>query len=197
MDSLFTDKIGSLIFLIFGISLIIFRKQLVKLNLKIQYKKAKLKEIKDLELAKEIGLKPHLLKFQEMCYVIVGFIITIICLQELFLPKAGKYINSFMGLFVLSIFAVGGAIFVTFGVLCPFIWLNVDKYLKEKHPDYYRKAHDSSKMERWKMIKSHQQIDDPVLRKLQKKALIYTTFCFSSLFFICLFGLYTLIKITS
>jgi len=197
MNSLLTAKVGSIIFLILGIALIVFRKRIVKLNLKIQYKKAKPREIKELKQAEGIGLKPFLLKFQELCYALFGLVVTGICLQELIIPQAGKYINSFMGLFILSVFAAGATIFLTFVILRPLIWRNVDRHLKKNHPEYYQKAHSPSQRERWELVKSRKQIDDPALRKLQKQALLYMIMLAGLLFFICFFGLYALIKVTS
>ncbi len=197
MDSIFTDKLGSVIFLVIGIVLIVYRKRIVELNLKIQYKKAKPREVKELKQAEDLGLKPFLLKFQEVCYVIVGLIFIGICLQELFLPKAGKYVNSFMGLFSLSVFAAVATIFLTCVVLRPLLWRNVDRYLAEYHPEYYRKAHSPSKSQRWELVKSRKQIDDPALRKLQKQAVLHMIMWAGPLFFLCFFGLYALIKVTS
>ena len=197
MDSIFTDKLGSVIFLVIGIALIVCRKRIVELNLKIQYKKAKPREIKELKQAEGLGLKPFLLKFQELCYALFGLFVTGICLQELFIPKAGMYVNSFMGLFILSVFAAGATIFLTFVVLRPLLWRNVDRHLMENHPEYYQKAHSPSQRERWELVKSRKQIDDPALRKLQKQALLYMITSAGLLFFICFFGLYALIKVTS
>ena len=192
------DTLWSVAFLIIGMSLIVFRKRIVKSNLKRQYRHAKHRDIEELRQAKDLGLMPGLLKFQEVCYTLVGFVVIVICLQELFLPQAFEYINTFMGLFVLSIFAICGAMFFAFFDLYPLLWRKVDKCMMENHAENYQKAHSLPAKERIEFIKTYnKKINDPILRKLQIRAIIYTVVWFVIFYIMLMFILYMAIKITS
>ncbi len=195
MHILLLGNLGSTIVLIFGVILVVFRKQIARLNIKTEYKHAKPKQMANFKQAKKLGLLPYLSKFQEICAIVVGLIFMVWGLQELFFPQADKYVAFIFGFFGLSIFAAVGAGALTFILILPL--LKVDKYMREKYPELWEKSKSRSIRNKWEIIRLAREVDDPTLRRLPIKALICGTILFVILFIVLLFVFYVIIKATA
>ena len=188
------EQILTVFGLVIGMLMIIFRKRFAREWIVSQIKKAKPEEKEEIvQLRKtEYGLE----KIEEIGLLVVGLIFVISSLSDLILPQGEKYIGSAAVLLTLSIFAACGAIFVMLLIL-PFLWRKVGRYMKENYLEFYRKAHSPSMTDRLELMKSGEQVSDPVLRKLRMNAIIYTVIMFVILFSVLLFTLYTIVKLTS
>lgn len=185
--------------LVFGICLIILRKRfpsfLIRKNLdEIATPRAK-KGRRDLQQLKEMKLEGVLYKTLEIAAIIFGVLLILISISEFF-PKTEKYIDSVIVYFMLSLFAAGAASIVELIFIFPFLWKKVRKYTLDRDGILSQNVQNSSGTDKINAAMSG-PTDDPVLRALQRKAIIYSIICFVPLFLIVLFAFCTLYILTS
>lgn len=181
--------------IVFGISLIILRKRLSRAWWTGALKKAKPKDRDMMEQLEKTRYELTIQKVEEIAILVFGLTIVIFGLCE-FVPSLNKYVHYGFTFLVLSVFAAGGAFIVIFFLL-PVLTKKLNQYRKEHFADSYLKARCDSLSERLGMFKTSHQVDDPILRKLQIKAAIYTGVCFFLIYIVLLVALYTFIRITS
>jgi len=191
------DKIGAIIGLMIGIFLIIFRKKFPDLLIRKQLgeratpraEKAK-RNLKQLE---EIGLKGVLHRTLEIVPIILGVFLILMGISEFFPAHATKYI---IGLPVAAFFAAIIAAFFELEFLFPFLWKDVQKYIRDYHGILHQDIQTSSGTDKIKAAMSG-PTDDPTLCALQRKAVIYSVICFIPLFLIILFAFHVIYILTS
>jgi len=181
--------------IVLGISLIILRKRLSRAWWIGALKKAKPKGRDMMEQLEKTGFERAIQQVEEIAILVFGLTLVIFGLSE-FVPSLEKYVYYGFTFFVLSIFAAGGAFIVIFFLL-PVLTKKLNQYRKEHFADSLLRSHSGSVSERLGMIKPSQQMDDPILRKLQIKAAICTGVCFVTLFIIFLLVFYTIYRVTS
>lgn len=183
---------------VIGIVVILFRKQIIRLNSKM-LKRAKSKDFEELKEQMKDFL-PYFLKFEEICFIVFGVICIVLSLNELFFPAARNALDiipNFLALFMLALFSFCGAAFIMYKVFWSFLWRKVLKHMKLYYPQFYQKLINPSITEQWKLVKSRERVDDPILSKLRRNSIISTLACFVLLFVVIFIGLYTLVRATS
>jgi hypothetical protein len=183
MDEWDIHTLGWISGIVFGIILIILRKRLSR------------EWWTKLEQLEKTGYERTIKKVEEIAILVFGLTLVIFGLCK-FIPSLNKYVYYGFTFFVLSVFAVAGAGIVIFFLL-PVLTKKLNQYRKEHFADSYLKARCGSLSERLGMIKSSQQKDDPILRKLQIKAAIYTGVCFFALYVIFMCSFYAIYRVTS
>ena len=76
-----------------------------------------------------------------------------------------------------------------------FLWRNVRKYIQDRDNLSWT-VQNSSGGDRLNAVSAGRS-DDPVLRSLQKKAIVYSIICFIPLYVFFLFAAYAIIRVTS
>jgi hypothetical protein len=181
--------------IVFGIGLILLRKRISRQWWNKSLKKAKPRDRDMMEQLEKTGFERPIQKVEEIAILVFALTLVIFGLCK-FVPSLNKYVNYGFKFFVLSIFAVGGAGIVIFFLL-PVFTKKLNQYRKENYAESYLRARCGSVSERLGMIKSSQQTDDPILRKLQIKAAICTGACFFLIYIVLLVAFYTFIRVTS
>lgn len=195
MDEWDIQTLGWIGGIILGIGLIVFRKRISRGWWAGALKKAKPKERDTMEQLEKAGFESIIQKVEEIAILVFGLFFVMFGLSE-FVPSLNKYVHYGFTFFVLSIFAVGGASIVIFFLL-PVLTKKLNQYRKENFAESYLKARCGSVSERLGTIKSSPKMDDPVLRRLQIKAAIYTGACFFALYVIFMCSFYAIYKVTS
>lgn len=190
------DKLGSIIGLVIGICLILFRKGFGNIIVRKQLKeRTTLKTMKNRWQLKDVKGEGILHKGIEIIVIVVGMGFILLSISELF-PQTNKYITYSIGFFMLSLCAATATILVEFLLLFRFLMRNVHKYTREHYGDRYRSVKNSSVSDKLNAT-SEETTNDPVLQALEKKAIIYSIVCFIPLFAFFLFAFYTIYRLTS
>lgn len=181
--------------IVFGVGLIVFRKRLSREWWTKSLKKAKPKDRDVMEQLEKNGFERPIQKVEEIAILVFGLTLVIFGIGK-FVPLLNKYVNYSFTFLVLSVFAAIGAGIVIFFLL-PVLTKKLNQYRKENYAESYLRSRCGSVSERLGMIKSSQQTDDPILRKLQIKAAICTGACFFLIYIVLLVAFYTFIRVTS
>jgi hypothetical protein len=190
------EKPGAIIGLLIGACLIVFRKSFADLIIRKQLEEgATPRRAEYRRQLKEMKLEAILHKGLEIAAIAFGVLAVLISISELF-PQTQKYIHRFIIYFFLSFFAAGMAAIVELRFLFRFLWRRVRKYTIERYGDSYPSLHDSSASDKLNAIRAVLS-DDPILRALERRAIIYTVVCFIPLFVIFLAAFCTIIRLTS
>lgn len=191
------DKLGAIIWLIVGCCLILFRKSFVRLMLRKQLEERDTPKTREyLRQLKETKLEGMLHKGLEIALVVFGVLSILGSIPELFFPQGRKYFVYILGFFALSLFAGGAAALVELLLLFRFLWGKVRKYTIERYPDLSKSIEGSTGSEKLNAIRSVPR-DDPVLRALERRAIIYSIVCFVPLYLIFMFVFYVIYRVTS
>jgi len=190
------SKAGAIIGLFIGFCLIIFRKRVRSLYLKKHFEEHRTpKKIEYQKQMQEMKLEGIFHKGLEIVSVTAGMFLVLMSAAEFF-PQASKYIVYFIAYSLLAFFAAGAAALVGLTLLFGLLWKNVQKYARERYPDWYRSVKASSGSDKLNAVRSG-PTDDPVLHALRKRATIHSVICFIALFVIFLFVFYTIFRVTS
>lgn len=169
------------------------------MNFKISSRRAKSKDNEKLE--EDMGdFLPYFFKFEEICFIVFGVFCIVSSLNKLFFPsvrKALDFIPEFLAIFMLALFSFCVAAFIIYKASWSFLWRKVLEHMKVYYPQFYQKLTSPSTAERWEIVKSRERVDDPILSKLRRKAIIITLSCFVVLFIVIFIGLLTLVRATS
>ena len=190
------DKFGSFISLVIGVFLVFFRKNFVNMVIKKQLKERKTpKALEYQQQLKAVRGEGILHKILEIMAIVVGTGFLLFSISEIF-PQTNKYVTYIIGLFALSFFAAAAAVLVEFFLLFRFLWRKVRKYTLDRYPDWHWSIQKSSGTDKLKAI-NNGPTNDPVLRALEKKAIIYSIVCFIPLFAFFMLAFYTIYRVTS
>jgi hypothetical protein len=190
------DKLGAIVGLLIGISLIIFRKRFVHLMVRKQFEERTTPGTKEYRRQlKEMKLKGVLHKGLEIAAIAFGVLLVLISIPEFF-PAADKGIGYILEFLILSLFAGCAAAIVELLVLFRFLWRKVKGYTQERYGDLLQSGQESCEGDMVNAVRSI-PTDDPVLRSLQRRAIMYTAICFGALYVVFLVALYTVIRVTS
>jgi len=190
------DKLSAILELLIGCYLIFFRKKAASIIIRKQLEERTTLKTKEYQLQlKEMRLERILHKILEIMAIVIGMGFVLLSIS-VFFPQAKTYVAYSLGLFALSFFAAGASILVEFLLLFRFLWRKVRKYNVDHYPDWYRSVQNSSGSDRLSIVKNG-PTDDPVLRALEKKAIIYSIVCFVPLFAFFLLAFYTIYRVTS
>lgn len=190
------DKLSAILELAIGIYLIFFRKNFA--NITIQKQLEEIKTPKALEHQRQLKAmngEGILHKVLEIMAIVIGVGLVLLSISGFF-PQAKKYVAYVLGLFALSFFAAGAAALVEFLLLFRFLWRKVRKYTLDRYPDWHCSVQNSSGSDKFSAIRSG-PTDEPVLRALEKKAIIHSIVCFIPLFAFFLLVFYTIYRVTS
>lgn len=191
------DKLFTVGMAIIGALLIIFRKSFVRSSFKNALKKAKSEEKEQFNMLGEIGYGGWLFKIVEVLAIIAGMFLLTSSITDLIFPAGQKYIGLVFMFFVLSLFAAGVACLFILKLILPVLNRKVNRYMSEKYAQLYLQSKSPSLKEKYEVVKSVKQIDDPVLRRLRRRAVIYAIPCFAALTLVFLLAFYAIIKVTS
>lgn len=190
------NKFGALIGLVIGIYLIFFRKNFRNMIIKKQLEEIKTpKALEYKRQLKAIKGEGILHKVIEGMSIIVGTVFFLFSISEIF-PQTNKYVRYIIGLLYLSFFSAIAAALVEFLLLFRFLWRKVRQYNINQYPDWYWSFQKSSGTDKLNAVRNGPK-DDPVLRALEKKAIIYSIICFIPLFAFFMLVFYTIYRITS
>lgn len=190
------DKLSAILELAIGIYLIFFRKNFANITIEKQLKERKTpKSLEYQRQLKEMKGEGMLHIGIEVMSIVVGTGFVLLSISDFF-PQTNKYVTYLLGLFALSFFAAGAAALVEFLLLFRFLWRKVRKYTLDRYPDWHCSVKNSSGSDKLNTIRSG-PTDDPVLRALEKKAIIYSIVCFIPLFAFFLLAFYTIYRVTS
>ena len=190
------DKIGAILGLVIGIYLIIDRKSFANTIIRKQLEENTTpKTLEYQRQLKAMNGEGMLHKVIEVMSIVVGTGFLLLSISDFF-PQTNKYVTYLIGLFALSFFAAGAATLVEFLLLFRFLWRKVRKYNLDHYPNWYRSVQNSSGSDKLSSVRSG-PTDDPVLRALEKKAIIYSIVCFIPLFAFFLLAFYTIYRVTS
>jgi hypothetical protein len=190
------DKLGAILELAVGCYLIFFCKRASALIIRKQLEERTTMKTKELrQQLKEMQLEGILHKILEVMAIVIGVGFVLLSISGFF-PQAKKYVAYLLGLFALSFFAAGAAALVEFLLLFRFLWRKVRKYNFDHRPPWHRSVQNSSGSDKLNITKSG-PTDDPILRALEKKAIIYSIVCFIPLFAFFLFAFYIIYRVTS
>ena len=190
------DKFGSFISLVIGVFLVFFRKKFVNMIIKKQLEERRTpKALEYQQQLKAIKGEGMLHKGIEVMAIVVGMGFILLSISELF-PQTKNYVRYLLGLFALSLCAATASAFVELFLLFRFLWRKVRKYNLDHYPDWYWSIQKSSGTDKLRAVRNG-PTDDPVLRKLEKKAIIYSIVCFIPLFAFFLLVFYAIYRVTS
>lgn len=131
----------------------------------------------------------------EVMVIVVGTGFILLSISEIF-PQTNKYVKYLLGLFALSLCAATASAFVELFLLFRFLWRKVRKYNLDHYPDWYYSVQKSSGTDKLSTVRKGPK-DDPILRALEKKAIIYSIVCFIPLFAFFMLAFYTIYRVTS
>jgi len=198
------ENLEGIILMVIGCCLIIFRKGVAELFIRKQIiereelvgeETPKTKKVKeDFQKLKEMKLEGVLHKGLEIVSIAAGIFLILMSAAEFF-PQAGKYIGYFIAYFLLAFFAACAAGLVELEFIAPFLMRGINKYKKERDNQSWIAKH-SSGSDGPDDINTG-PINDPILRSLQRKFLIYLVVSFVVLFAIFLSAVYTIFILTS
>ena len=190
------DKPGALIGLLIGISLIIFRKRVRSLCLKKHFEEHTTpKKIEYQQQMQEMKLEGIFHKGLEIVSIAAGMFLVMMSAAKFF-PQLGKYIGYFIAYSLVGFFAACAAALVELKFFFHFLWRHVRQYTIDRYGDSYPSLHNSSGSDKLNAISALPR-DDPTLRALERKAIIYSIVCFIPLFVIFLAAFYTIFRVTS
>jgi len=189
-------KLGAIIWLIVGCYLILFRKSFVRLMLRKQLEERDTPKTREcLRQLKETKLEGMFHRGLEIALVVFGVLSILGSIPELFFPQGRKYFTYILVFFALSLFAGGAAALVEL-LLFRFLWRKVRKYTIERYPDLAESIEGSTGSDKLNAVRSVPR-DDPVLRALERRAIIYSIVCFVPLYLIFMFVFYVIYRLTS
>lgn len=191
------DKLGLIIWLVIGCSLIIFRKRVPALFIRKQFEERPTpKKTEYLRQLKEMKFEGVFQKVFEIVALAFGVFIVLGIIPELIFPQADKYIRYFIAYSMLSFFAACAAGLVELKFIAPFLTRDIRKHTQERYGNGYQSIQNGSGSDKLDTTKS-EPTDDPVLRTLRRKAFIYLVVSFVVLFAIFVSAFYTIFIITS
>jgi hypothetical protein len=190
------DKFGALISLLSGVYLIFFRKSFANMIIQKQLEERKTpKALEHQRQLKAIKGEGMLHKGIEVMSIVVGTGFLLLSISEIF-PQTNKYVTYLLGFFALSLCAATASAFVELFLLFRFLWRKVHKYTLDRYPDWHCSVQKSSGTDKLSAIRNG-PTNDPVLRALEKKAIIYSIVCFIPLFAFFMLVFYTIYRVTS
>ncbi|KPL23607.1 MAG: hypothetical protein AMJ75_05775 [Phycisphaerae bacterium SM1_79] len=190
------DKFGAIIGLVIGVYLILFRKNFANMIIQKQLEGRKTpKTLEYQQQLKAINGEGMLHKGIEIMAIVVGTGFLLLSISEIF-PQTNKYVKYLLGLFALSLCAATASAFVELFLLFRFLWRKVRKYTLDHYPDWHCSVQKSYGTDKLSAIRNG-PTDDPVLRVLEKKAIIYSIVCFIPLFAFFMLAFYIIYKVTS
>lgn len=198
MELLLTAKVETIIELFFGVILIAFRKQIVRINdryARIWMGRRK-KQIRD-EIEKS-GEHRYFYIVQEIGYVIIGAILITLGSLELILPAAKEYVNFVLGFLILFIISAAVAGFCIFKIVNPILNRRLDRYMNDKYTTIWLRlrSKSSSLAEKCEAKRSVEQLNDPIYKKLHERVKIYSIAWFVILTIAFAFAFYASMKLT-
>jgi hypothetical protein len=190
------NKLGAILGLTIGCCMIFFRKSYTGPIIRKQLEERTTpKTRKYRRQLKEMQFEGILHKVIEVMSIVVGSVFLLFSISDFF-PQTNKYVTYIIGLFFLSFFSAIAATLVEFLLLFRFLWRKVRKYNLDHYPDWYLSVQKSSGTDKLSAVRKGPK-DDPVLRALEKKAIIYSIICFIPLFAFFLIAFYTVYRVTS
>jgi hypothetical protein len=189
------ERMLSIIGLSIGLFIIMFRKPFVKTIFSDQLLHAtpQEKEMFTTMSKGEYGWIAY--KIAEVVALIVGFVFLIANVSSLFLPAWKGYVAYIFGFVVLLVIAGGGAGMVT--------WLLMPLFIRQAESQGMKRQCDESGGDsdtsggRFLMItRTHANVNDPVLRKLRRRALIKLVLSYVLSLLLILLAQVMLIRIT-
>lgn len=189
-------KFSAIIGLVIGVYLIFFRKSFANITIRKQLEERKTpKALEYKRQLKAIKGEGILHKVIEGMSIVVGTVFLLLSISEIF-PQTNKYVTYIIGLLYLSFFSAIAAALVEFLLLFRFLWRKVRKYTLDRYPDWHCSVQKSSGTDKLSAIRDG-PTRDPVLRALEKKAIIYSIICFIPLFAFFMLTFYTIYRVTS
>jgi hypothetical protein len=185
----------AIILLLIGAGLLIFRKRFADLIIRQQLENmATPKSIQSRQQLKEMKLEGSLHKFLEIAAIVFGTLVLLISVSRFF-PQTKKYIIYILTYSMLSFLAGCVAALIELKFLFRFLWRRVRQYTIDRYGDSCPGLHSSSASDKLNAIRAVPR-DDPILRALERKAIIYSIVCFIPLFVIFLAAFYTIFRLT-
>ncbi|UCC22581.1 MAG: hypothetical protein JSW23_00460 [Planctomycetota bacterium] len=189
------DKLGVIVGLLIGINLIIFRKRFVRIMVRKQLDERTTPRTKEYRhQLKEMKLEGVLHKGLEIAAIVFGVLLVLMSIPEFF-PAADEVVSYILEFLILSLFAGCAAAIVELLVLFRFLWRKVKGYTQELYDDSLQSVQGSCGSDIPSAVRSV-PTDDPVLRGLQRRAIVYTVICFTGLYVVFLVALYAIIRLT-
>ena len=181
-------KLGTILWLAIGCSLIVFRKKFPYLVIQKQIKESATSRAKNteesLQQLKELKFDSMFNKTLEIVAIVFGVFIIIMSTSEFF-PNIGKYLRYYVAYIMLIFFAACVAFLVELKFVSNFLFKKVNNYIQNYYGNPYQKSRDLFKSNISDSVDSEKSMEnDPVLRILRKKAAIYSTVVFIFLFVI-------------
>lgn len=190
------EQLGAIVALLLGINLIIFRKRFVRIMVRKQLEERITPRTKEYRRQlKEMKLEGVLQKGLEIAAIIFGVLLVLMSIPKFF-PTADKIVGYFLEFLILSLFAGCAAAIVELLVLFRFLWRKVKTYSQERYGDLLQHVQCSSQSDMLSAVRS-MPTDDPVLRRLKRRAIVYTMVCFGALYVVFLVTLYTVTRVTT
>ena len=190
------QSIFTVISILVGISLVLFRKQFVRSLFKAQMSKAGTADKERFKALEAAGYSGMLFKLLEGAAVIIGLIFIGISVSQFASRRAENIAAIVFEFIIYSIFATGGASLLIL-VICPFLFRKVNKYVKEKYTEQWLRLQNAPVEKKLALTKETIGEGDSVLRKLRIRASIIAGILFVIFFTILLFGQYFIIRATS
>jgi len=188
------DELGTILGLVIGCCLIVFRKKVVDFIIRKQLKEQATPKAEEYHRkVKETKFEGILHKVLEISSIVFGVFLILAGISEFFPPQATKYV---IGLPVAAFFAAGVAAFVELKFIFHFLWKDVREYTRNHYRILHQSIQNSSGTDKINAASS-EPTDDPILHALQRKAIIYSVICFIPLFLIILFAFCAIYRLTS
>jgi|GEM_PF-6171389 len=190
------DKVLTVVGLIIGILLILFGKAFMRRVFADQVTGAGQKSRRLFADFSETGRISILYKAGQIGSLVVGLLFVASSLADLFFEWGRKYV-AWIGIFlILSLFAAGGSILLTSGLL-RFLTRKLDRYSNHNLVQQHLRRHSSPFAQSVRLPSLEGDTDDPILKRLRRRTLYSVLAVFLIFFALFLIAQYLLIEATT